>query len=224
MRESDIRSALRASLAAEHAAEPDTVIVDELGVCRGFARVDMAVVNGSLNGYEIKSERDKLVRLPRQRDSYGRCFDTMTLVASSNHIRAARSIIPKWWGILRPVASEGGVGFVWVRRPKVNNGLCAESLVQLLWREEALTILTQVGLAPGPRSRTRRELWTALQDSVPLDSLKDHVRAAIKARGDWRSGESPFRRDDSSRSSAKSQRSRANRQWLLSRGSSRPHN
>ena len=34
--------------------------VEELGVCRGRVRVDVAVVNGTLHGYEIKSDRDSL--------------------------------------------------------------------------------------------------------------------------------------------------------------------
>ena len=35
-------------------------IVEELSVCDGEARVDVALINGKLCGYEIKSDRDTL--------------------------------------------------------------------------------------------------------------------------------------------------------------------
>ena len=49
-----------------HRSEPNTVFLEELGLCQGDARVDYAVINGAMNGYEIKSDRDKLVRLPHR--------------------------------------------------------------------------------------------------------------------------------------------------------------
>jgi len=58
MHDAAIRSALRATLEAEHANE-EALVLDELGLCRGRARVDMAVVTGALNGYEIKGDYDR---------------------------------------------------------------------------------------------------------------------------------------------------------------------
>ena len=37
------------------------LLIHELGVCAGLARVDIALVNGSLHGFEIKSEALKSV-------------------------------------------------------------------------------------------------------------------------------------------------------------------
>lgn len=216
MRELDIRAALRDSLRAEHAGDPDTAVIDELGLCQGRARVDMAVVNGSLHGYEIKSERDKLIRLPGQRDVYNRCFDTITLVASGNHLTEARDIIPKWWGIVRPVEGAGGVEFRQVRRARPNPTLAAEAIVQLLWREEALTLLASLNQAKGLRGKSRNVLWAALVNALSLDDLKGRVRAAIKARGDWRSAKRQVRGSDSSPTAATGSDSQANLQWLLS--------
>lgn len=61
--DADIRSVLRSRLSFQHAAEADTVVIEELGLCRGQVRVDVSVVNGLLHGYEIKSDRDSLRRL-----------------------------------------------------------------------------------------------------------------------------------------------------------------
>ncbi|MGO7423857.1 hypothetical protein ACCT09_29535 [Rhizobium ruizarguesonis] len=45
-----IRQAIRASLAKNHRGE-DAVIVDELKVSLGSGRMDVAVINGKIEGY-----------------------------------------------------------------------------------------------------------------------------------------------------------------------------
>jgi hypothetical protein len=77
----------------------DTYLINELDICGGFTRADIAIVNGQLHGYEIKSPQDNLERLPRQVPSYDEVFDTMTLITCKEHLKQAREIIPKWWGI-----------------------------------------------------------------------------------------------------------------------------
>ena len=57
------------------------------------------VVNGSLKGFEIKSDRDTLKRLGRQSEIYSKVFDTITLVTSECHLTPALDLIPAWWGI-----------------------------------------------------------------------------------------------------------------------------
>src|ERR1700755_210395 len=104
MRDRDIRSALHRVLQAEHATDQHTLIVDELGLCQGAARADVAVLNGSLAGFEIKSDRDTLARLPNQAQIYGRVFDYVTIVVGAKHARSIRSSVPSFWGIT--VASE----------------------------------------------------------------------------------------------------------------------
>ena len=69
MRDIDIRRRLRADERL-HPWDSNTRIVEELGLCQGVARVDLAVVNGTIHGYEIKSERDTLTRLSGQAEIY----------------------------------------------------------------------------------------------------------------------------------------------------------
>src|SRR4051794_19660728 len=127
--DSDIRRSLRAELRRLYANDPDTLIVDELGLCQGDARVDLAVVNGSLHGYEIKSDFDTLQRLPTQCTVYGRTLDFITIVVSAKHAKAIRAFIPCWWGIwtvVRPTAD--GVEFRQVRAPRHNVGVSAAAV------------------------------------------------------------------------------------------------
>ena len=84
-----LRATLRSRLASQHHKETDTVFIDELGVCQGSAKIDIAVVNGQLHGYEIKSDRDSLRRLSSQAVLYSKVFDRVTLVCGERHVSHA---------------------------------------------------------------------------------------------------------------------------------------
>src|SRR5271154_5741007 len=49
---------------------PDTIILEEFALYGGINRADIAVLNGVSHGYEIKSDRDTLIRLPQQVQAY----------------------------------------------------------------------------------------------------------------------------------------------------------
>jgi hypothetical protein len=185
MRDLDVRLALRAHLDDEHAGDDDTLVVDELGLC-GEVRVDVAVVNGSLSGYELKSARDNLRRLPRQVEIYSRVLDFATLVVAENHRHQAVEMLPAWWGV--NVAREADAMTVLdVERDGArNDAVDPMSLAQLLWREEALEELDLRGAATGVRSKPRWQVWQRLTTVVDVAELRDVVRARLKARQGWR--------------------------------------
>jgi len=215
LRDQEIRKALRFKLKSIHSQEPETAIIDELSLCQGDARVDVAVVNGSLSGYEIKSDRDTLARLPNQLAAYELCFDTMTMVAGRKYVSKCIDVLPRWWGIWEAVATEHGVSFVCRRDPIANVNITPARVVQLLWKNELREALEERGIKP-PSKCSRRALWANLVAAVSKDELFRIVRSRIRARGDWRSAPTPFRCGDLSRSSAMSLRSQRNRRWLLS--------
>jgi hypothetical protein len=175
----------------------------------------MAVVNGNIGGYEIKSDLDTLARLPRQRAAYQKCFDFMTIVVGSKHAAKTHRAIPRWWGILESIRDGDSVVFREERAAQRNTSVSVARVVQLLWRQEAIEVAHWFNLNP-PEAVTRAELWRLLVKSVPAADLIGMVRGRIKARGYWRAGGSPFRRGDSLQASAKSQHFQKNREWLLS--------
>jgi len=191
MRDVDIRRKLQVDERL-HFGEPDTRIIQELGLCQGIARVDIAVVNGSIHGYEIKSERDTLVRLPGQIEIYNRALDFVTVVIEPAHASRIRAIVPSWWGIWTAVEGEDGPRLKCTRTPSRNPAIIPFALAQLLWREEALEALNHRGLANGVRSKPRQELWRRLA-SLPLEDLGNIVRDRLKRRGaNWRPPASPM--------------------------------
>jgi hypothetical protein len=188
MRDLDVRRALHETVLAAHRGEPDTLVVDELGLECGDVRVDVAVVNGSIHGYEIKSDADTLERLPAQAEVYSRVLDRVTLVAGK-HLDEAAALVPSWWGLARATERPGGgVRVVPRRAAKRNPNVVVGSVVMLLWRDEALAILEAHGRARGLRSKPRRAVYAALAKLLPHDDLCRVVREALRARKGWRVG------------------------------------
>lgn len=83
MMEAVVRGALRAHLLTNLAGAKG--IVDELWVPVSHERADVAVIGRGMDGFEIKTERDTLKRLPRQMVAYGRLFDRCTAVVAERH-------------------------------------------------------------------------------------------------------------------------------------------
>lgn len=186
-RDIDIRNVLHIELDHEYGHDPETLILDELGLCQGEARVDIAVVNGAIHGFEIKSESDTLERLPNQVDIYGKVLDTVTIVAAGRHLEGIYDLIPEWWGVYQAYSYEYKiVELKEIRQSQLNPQIDPYSLVQLLWREEALKLLKELGFAKGYASKGRREIWERLADCLPINILKNHVRSILKSRKNWR--------------------------------------
>jgi len=188
MRDLDVRRVLRGRLNACYATDPTTIVVEELGLRGGTVRADLAVINGHFKGYEIKSDSDTLRRLTRQSDIYSKVFDTMTLVVGERHLTQAVAIIPDWWGIdvAFSEGSEDVVQLAEVRSEKLNRGVEAFDLVQLLWREEVLEVLHRVAPSSCLARKPRRILWQTLTACITLGELQDLVRGYLKRRAHWR--------------------------------------
>jgi hypothetical protein len=185
MRDSDVRAALRDKLHALHAGDADTRLVEEMGIWSGSVRIDMAVINGELAGFELKSDRDTLQRLPNQADLYGRVFDRLTLVVGSRHMDKAMAVIPPWWGVTAAALIDGRVALTDVRAPMPNPSPDPYLVAQLLWKEEAVGALEAFGLAVGWRSKRVKLIHQRLAAEVPFADLALHVRSALKVRNKW---------------------------------------
>lgn len=187
MREIDIRLALFDAVRREHGHDPDTLVIEELGLCEGAARVDFAVVNGQVHGFEIKSAQDTLTRLPGQSEIYSRVLDRVTVVVDEKHLIKSKALVPKWWGVLVATTDRGGdVVLRKVRIARNNPKPEPYAQAQLLWRSEALEELVSRSLASGLRSKPRREIWERLATSVPQDEVAAIVRSRLKSRSGWR--------------------------------------
>ncbi len=195
MRDAEIKRALRAGPLRAYRDDPETRIVEELGLFQGFSRIDVAVINGSLHGFEIKSECDSLRRLPNQIAAYGAIFDTLTAVVSPKHLRGVVRLLPPWWGVLVVRASgspQACPQWECVRSAVQNQTADITALVQLLWRDEAAGLLVAHGVKPSSLVfKPRRLLWKELCSAVPETELRAEIRTMLKVRPHWRADAPP---------------------------------
>jgi len=185
MRDIDVRAALRNQIDSYFFGELGTIRIDELGVLNGSARVDMAVVNGNLHGYEIKSATDTLDRLPSQVEAFSSVFDTVTLVVADAHMSNAIGMIPPWWGVCVATESSSGIMLRWQREPRPNPNINPVCLASLLWRDELIRVLLEKGVG-GIRRKNREELHRLAAEEIPINELRELVRNALKTREQWR--------------------------------------
>ncbi len=182
-----IRSALKKDLLNHHSQDEKVRIIEELGIQHGTARVDIAVINGIMHGYEIKSDKDTLQRLPVQIDSFNSVFDKMTLVVGKNHLYQAINIVPEWWGIIvAKINDNGSVIFNTIREEEFNMNQNSISVARLLWRDEALKILERNKEADGFYSKPRDLIYKKLAGVLDKKTLIEEVRETIFLRTDWR--------------------------------------
>ena len=178
----EIRDALRVTIASRGSQPKSPLVIEELGVCGGQVRVDLAVVSDLLHGYEIKSDRDSLRRLERQVEHYSNVFDRATLVVGDRHFLEAMDSLPSWWGITLFFVDEGRILFRSIRDSGPNLDRLPRALVQFLWRDETLCLLKERDLDKGVRSKSRRELWDRVCTYFEIEEIADAVRGRLLAR------------------------------------------
>lgn len=184
IRDAEVRPALGRYLEQRELAGPDTLLIEELGLCQGLARIDLATVGGVLHGYEIKSPRDRLTRLASQAETYSRVLDRVTLVTSPKHVGPALQLVPTWWGVL---LVRGGAEFVSLDpfRPAAENpDQDPRALVELLWRDEALELLAYHNAAAGVRSKPRPAVWDRVCAVLDMTEIQSAVRYRLRARAE----------------------------------------
>lgn len=182
MRDIDVRAALRTRLSAKYRHDPDTRLVEEMGVWSGTVRIDAAAINGELCGFELKSDSDTLARLPHQVEIYGKVFDRVTLVVGERHWQRALPVVPDWWGIWVAKVDRGVTVLRRRRAADRNPSQDPFVLAQMLWKNEAVEVLKTHNLARGWSSRSAIDISKRLASELPIGKLRQHVRAALKVR------------------------------------------
>ncbi|EMA4137788.1 hypothetical protein BS412_02085 [Cronobacter turicensis] len=192
MRDQDVRAAVHHKLLKESHLDPDCLVIDEFSISLGASRADIAVVNGVLHGYELKSEYDSLTRLPLQIKHYSAVMDKVTLVVAEKHLDGALKLIPGWWGV--KTVSVGPKGAILIRHKrgeKLNRNFDSLMLARLLWKDECIDVLERWGCSKGIKSKPRYELWNVVADTLSVSDLRFEVRTALKKRIDWKVRVSP---------------------------------
>jgi hypothetical protein len=183
----DIRKALHEKQLRVHHECPDTIILDELSLAHASVRIDVAVLNGCLHGYEIKSAVDTLRRLPRQIIVYTECLEKLTIVCAPRHSKAVEKMVPSWCGIIEADRSErGDIDFTTLRSPELNQNIQGSRLAHLLWREEAMNLLSSQRLPAKLLKQPRKQLYSEIADRFSTVEITAYIKLAMASRSEWR--------------------------------------
>lgn len=193
MRDYTIRAAFHQSILKQAHLDVDTLVLDELGLKNGQIRADIAVLNGKLIGYEIKGERDTLLRLSNQINGYNEVFEKAYVVTSEKHIRKVTESIPQWWGIYCIEKDQvEHIQFNCVRQAEKNPERSIYGIAQLLWKVEATEVLINEYNCKVKQSHTRHHLYQMLTEVCNADQMAKIVLNYLKYRQGWRTDRTPL--------------------------------
>lgn len=185
MRDIDIRGPLIQKLNIQNNGH-DYKIIPEMTICDGMSRVDVAVANGNLCGYEIKSDADTLERLESQKEYYNKTFDKVFIVVGEKYQGIILDYVPDWWGVyIAYYDKNNNVCFKEKKRGRKNRNISAESLLELLWRDEIEKLLKEHGFKSLSK-KNRRVLRKIAMENIPLSTIRNYTRESLKNREKWR--------------------------------------
>lgn len=193
MYDCEIRSAFHQKILSKAHLDDDTLVINELGIKNGSFRADIAVLNGRMEGYEIKGEHDTLVRLPDQVFAYNAIFERASLITCEKFLDSCIEIVPNWWGIYvaKPARTEG-IRFKKIQTATLNKSRDAYSLVRLLWKDEAVDLALRFCSGRQLQKERRHDVYRILVEHLTLNEITSAVLKKLKKRTSWRQDPLPL--------------------------------
>lgn len=184
--EQEIRTFIRTQIPRWVRNASRALLIEEMEVCSGRARIDLAVIADGLIGIEIKGPKDNVSRLPGQAKAYSECFDYVVLATHESLAPKAATLVPEWWGIVVGSQRNHRLKYRFLRRPRPNPSLNLDKLLSLLWRDEIDALLsTLVGGPPKPRA-TKKTIRAELLSRIEPPILRQASLQKLRDRTDWR--------------------------------------
>lgn len=182
----EIRQVLKSWIGDKFHLKNNDVLIDELGFFNkdpkstidSSFRADLALANGRLVGFEIKSEKDTLKRWETQMIAYSNVFDEVWLCVHGKHLAEALNITQKHIGIL---LIDDYQSLAVVRFAQKNNKNNIYDLSGLLWRDELNEFARNNGVKIKSRA-TKNEAREIIANELSLDVVRDFVLQKLKLR------------------------------------------
>jgi hypothetical protein len=191
LKESVIKAALIDRLVEKGMLE-NAVLINEMVVANWSRRVDLAVANGNLHAYEIKSDVDTLKRLDGQLEAYLARFDKTTVVCAQRFTADVLKRTPTFVEVLEVNAASGRVNFRVARRGAMHPIRDKSILIAFLLKSEIATLVNNQ-----TQSCSRRELEVSAME-ISVVALRKYVLDCLKRR--YSSTSSSFLRERETRS------------------------
>lgn len=150
-------------------------IFEELVI--GKSRADAILVKeNEILGFEIKSDKDSLVRLATQVKNYERFCDKCYIVTGVHYIDRIETAVPEHWGIYDIAKDENGNLHIEMfreaeRNPKERPTTKLKNQMNLLWRSELSKIVKSYKLG-GVTTRNKRQLRDLIIEKLGKEEAK----------------------------------------------------
>ena len=162
----------------------NSIFINELGLCKGKAIVDIAMINKHFFAYEIKSQSDDLRRLEKQVPIYNNIFHYVSVIVAEKHLKRIQGVIPKWWGIY-VISDSNGIDLL--VNPQRNNSISLYNIAQLLWNDELISIINNMNIKYR-KKYSKDYLCQILAENMTSKEIINIVKQCFSARRDWRAG------------------------------------
>ncbi|MFN3675772.1 MAG: sce7726 family protein [Sphingomonas pseudosanguinis] len=151
-------------------------LTSELIVNKQASRADLAVISDTVHCYEIKTERDTLVRLDKQIESYSMHADYVSVLLASRHIDAAMARLPDHVGILELIDGGDAPRVTKIREASASQNTDPIAMLSYLPVTEILE-----RIAPNIKVRRRQQV-VALVASLDQELIKNSVINFLRDR------------------------------------------
>lgn len=185
MKDPCIRQLLRETELSEFIHDGHSRVVEELTIPTTNSRIDIAVINGAMHGYEIKSASDNLDKIEHQIAGYSKVFDFISIVTEGKHYGRVLDFVPQWVGLF-VCSNENGIQAIKIeRKAEPNIHKTGFNLAMLLWNNELIDVLSTYKIQHRKNYRSWL-LCEALSSELDTDAISDIVRTKLKERENWR--------------------------------------
>lgn len=183
----DIRKTLCEELHKQLPTKFKSMIINELMVGESIADVSV-ITEKNVSLFEIKSDMDSLVRLPKQVRDYDAVGDYCSLVTTDTFLQKIQDqfLIPDHWGILKASSIDGQVILESVRQPVYSPEVNPDYLAHSLWSDELIEHLTDINSLYGVKSKNNWYKSQRLIENTTTNELKRIYRNSHLKRGNWR--------------------------------------
>ncbi len=160
-------------------------IFEELVI--GKSRADVILVKeNEILGFEIKSDKDNLIRLTTQVKNYERFCDKCYIVTGVHYIDKIEEAVPKHWGVYDIAKDENGNLHIEMfreanRNPKERPTTKLKNQMNLLWRSELIKIVKTYKLG-GVTKRNKRQLRDLIIEKMGKEEAKRMTYDALIER------------------------------------------
>lgn len=193
----DIRKTLCEELYKKLPMNLKSMIINELMVGESIADVSV-ITEKKVSLFEIKSDMDSLVRLPKQVMDYDSVGDYCSLVTTDTFLQKiqGQSLVPDNWGIIKASSINGKVILESIRQPVYSPEVNPDYLAHSLWSNELIEHLEDINNLHGVKSKNNCHKRQRLIENTTINELKRMYRNSHLKRGNWRNNDTIIMGED----------------------------